>query len=203
MKWLLIVISSCTLAGIVMASDPPTSEQLAGAKYLGSRGCRPCHMSRAQGRIFKVWQNSSHAAAYDTLGTPRGMQVAQENDVENPQTDEKCLHCHATAAGVPDSLRARRFNVEDGVSCESCHGRGQYYKKKAIMCQITAGTITASSVGLLEPNEEVCVRCHNDQSPTWPGSFNLEEMLAKISHPIPDARKQKIADEGCGSPAGR
>jgi hypothetical protein len=197
MKSILIMILSLALAGIALAGDPPTAEQLAGAKYLGSRGCRPCHMSRAQGRMAKIWSDSPHAAAYDTLGTPRGLEVAQANGVGNPQTDDKCLRCHATAFGVEDSRRARRFGLEDGVSCESCHGPGQYYKKRGIMCQIVAGTLEGASVGLLAPDEEACVQCHNDQSPTWPGSFNFEEMLAKIAHPIPAARKQKITDEGC------
>ena len=199
MKRLLTLVSLVALVGTALAAGPPTPEQLAGAKYFGARGCKACHMSRAQGRMYKIWEAGSHASAYDTLGTPRGRAVAAEHGVEDPQNDERCLKCHATAFGVPDARRNRRFTETEGVSCESCHGAGQYYRKRQVMCQLVAGTLTRESVGLTIPAEATCVGCHNDESPTWSGSFNFEEMLAKIAHPIPEARKQKIATEGCGA----
>ena len=39
------------------------------------------------------------------------------------------------------------------------------------------------SVGLLEPNEKICVQCHNEESPTYK-VFNFSEKSAKITHPI-------------------
>ena len=197
MTRLLVLISALALAGVVVASAPPTAEQLARAKYLSARGCKPCHNTTSQGRMYKIWEASAHAAAYDTLGTPRGIQVGSEHGVTDPQNDEKCLRCHATASGVPDARRSRRVSESNGVTCESCHGAGQYYKAKKVMCRITAGTVDPASVAMIAADEATCVRCHNDQSPTWPGSFNYEEMAAKIAHPLPAARKQKITDEGC------
>ena len=202
MKQLLLYVLACAVAAPALGDELPTAERLANAKYFGYRACRPCHMSRAQGQMFKIWQGTEHAKAYDTLATPRALAVAREHGVESPQTDEKCLRCHASAAGLPDARKHSRFTVDEGVSCESCHGPGEFYKNKNTMCQVVAGIIDRAAVGMTAPTEEVCVRCHNSQSPTWPGSFNYAESVAKISHPLPAARRQKIQDEGCAAAEG-
>jgi hypothetical protein len=35
--------------------------------------------------------------------------------------------------------------------------------------------------GLVEPNEAVCKKCHNEKSPTFKG-FNYKEAVGKINH---------------------
>jgi hypothetical protein len=37
---------------------------------------------------------------------------------------------------------------------------------------------------LYENKEDLCKKCHNEESPTFKG-FNLDEMWAKIKHDIP------------------
>jgi hypothetical protein len=35
--------------------------------------------------------------------------------------------------------------------------------------------------GLIEPNEEVCKKCHNKKSPTFKG-FDFKEWVKKVDH---------------------
>jgi hypothetical protein len=58
----------------------------------------------------------------------------------------------------------------------------------ATMKSVIKGEIEPASVGLVMPNKDLCVKCHNDGSPTFKG-FEFEKMAAKIAHPIPAERK--------------
>lgn len=180
---------------------PGAAASAANAKYVGARACRACHRTAAQGNMYTIWERSQHAHAYDTLASARAREVGARVGVADPQNDAKCLECHVTAYGVPAARKHARFNQSEGVGCEACHGAGELYKVKRTMCGLVAGQIEPASVGLLKPNEQTCTRCHNQRSPTWPGSFNYQESLRKIAHPLPAARKQKIEQEGCGGAA--
>jgi hypothetical protein len=79
---------------------------------------------------------------------------------------------------------------KDGVGCESCHGAGGDYTASKTMKAIAGGAIEAESVGLIIPDEAVCIGCHNEESPAFKG-FVFEEMLAKIAHPLPEERRAK------------
>jgi hypothetical protein len=71
-----------------------------------------------------------HAQAYAVLFEPRAREMERmlhpDNPAARPETDALCLRCHAhpefdtrqvrIVAGVP------QFRLEDGVSCEVCHG---------------------------------------------------------------------------------
>ena len=41
--------------------------------------------------------------------------------------------------------------------------------------------------GLIMPTEEVCVACHNDESPHFKG-FDFAEYVKQITHPNPTAK---------------
>jgi hypothetical protein len=45
----------------------------------------------------------------------------------------------------------------------------------------------ALASGLILPTKEVCVSCHNSESPTFK-SFDYEASLAKIAHPNPSKK---------------
>jgi len=195
--WLLLACVGLAASAFAQDVDLPTGEQVANAKYVGARSCRACHNSVKQGRMYAMWQESKHSKAYELLATPEAMEVAQREGVENPQTHAKCLSCHVTAHNVPAERKHRRFSQEEGVGCESCHGPGEFYRKKAIMCLLTVGRIEPDAVGLVNPTEAVCVTCHNANSPTHAGEFNFEESVQQIAHPLPPERRQKVEEEGC------
>jgi cytochrome c553 len=152
--------------------------------YAGVTKCKMCHNADNKGAQYKVWAASPHAQAFATLATPEAAEVAKKAGVTgSPQQAPQCLECHTTGFKAPAEARAA-VKPEDGVSCEECHGPGSDYQSMTVMKAIFAGTTPPASVGLLIPDEKVCLRCHNEKSPTFK-PFDYKERLAKIAHPYP------------------
>ncbi len=158
------------------------------AEFVGASKCKTCHRKDEDGAQYPKWEASAHAQAYATLGTAEAKELAAAKGIDNPQTADECLKCHVTGHGAPAELLGAKYSVEEGVGCESCHGAGGNYFKKKTMQSITSGEIDGATVGLVSPNEETCVGCHNEESPTYKG-FDFAEYSEKIAHPIPDAKK--------------
>jgi len=138
-------------------------------EYIGAAKCKMCHNKPATGAQYKQWESTKHATAMESL----------KGDEKN---DPKCLKCHSTVGHVnPDLVLS--LKVEEGVSCESCHGPGSGYKAKSVM-QSREKSIEK---GLIIPTEETCKACHNEESPHYKG-FNYEEYLEKVIHPNPAAK---------------
>ncbi len=149
--------------------------------YVGVDGCKMCHRSPAKGNQFGQWESTLHAKAYETLASDYSKEVAQKAGVSgDPQQAADCLECHVTAAGLPDARKERTYKVEDGVGCEACHGPGSAYKSITIMRSHEQSVAN----GLNVPDEQTCVKCHNEKSPTFQG-FDYQEALPLVSHPYP------------------
>ncbi len=170
----------------------PSSTEVLGAEeetfeYVGVTKCKMCHKSAKQGEQFGLWEKTGHAKAFETLATDAALAEAKERGIENPQTAPECLKCHATAFAVMDDLENQKITLEEGVSCESCHGPGKSYMKKKTMTAIRAGEVDGASLGLIQPTEEVCVECHTPEGNSFFKEFVYEERIQKIPHPIPEA----------------
>lgn len=135
-------------------------------KYIGATKCKTCHNKPDKGEQYNKWAAGPHANAMKSL---------KGDEAKDP----KCLSCHSTAAAIDSKLNAG-IKVEEGVSCESCHGPGSVYKNAAIMKKREL----SMEKGLILPEEKVCKQCHNEKSPTFKG-FNYKEYVAKISHDDP------------------
>lgn len=171
-----------------LLSTEPAAEEKQRA-FVGVGKCKTCHKTEKQGEQYVIWQESAHAGAYATLAGDEAKAVAKELGIENPQQADECLQCHVTAHGVAAEFLGTKYDIADGVGCESCHGAGGDYYKKKVMKAITAGTQDGAALGLIKPDEKVCVTCHNDKSPSFKG-FEFEEMCKKIAHPMPDERRE-------------
>ena len=178
---------------LVQAGNVSADEAKSDFKYIGSMKCKICHKKESDGAQYTKWQSTGHAHAYETLGTPEAAEIAKARGISgSPQEAPECMKCHSTAWGMSaEALAASKITLEEGVSCESCHGPGSGYYKKKTMEKITAGTIDGTTLGLTMPTEAVCVACHNDESPGFKG-FDFKEFFPKIAHPKP---KQDAADE--------
>lgn len=137
-------------------------------KYIGAAKCKMCHNKPDKGEQFKVWSEGPHAKAMESLSAEEAK-------------DPACLKCHSTVGHIDEGLVAS-IKVEEGVSCESCHGPGSAYKGASIM----KDREESMAKGLILPVEEVCVKCHNKESPDFKG-FDYAEYCAKIAHPNPKA----------------
>jgi hypothetical protein len=196
MRKTVILVCSIALAaflGSLVDFDGAT----AGEKnmYIGASKCKTCHKKPESGEQYPNWEKSKHAGAYAVLAGEKSMEIAKAKGIENPQEADECLKCHVTGHGAAAELLGTKYDKTEGVTCESCHGAGSAYYKKKTMVAITSGEVDGATVGLVTPDEETCKTCHNEESPTFEG-FEYKEMVKKIAHPIPDAKKAEYKTEG-------
>jgi len=189
----LIGVLIVMLALVLPASYALADESGQAHQYVGARKCKSCHGKEAIGNQYDSWLESSHAKALETLATDQAKEWASEANVADPQNDEKCVKCHVTAYGVAEDLLGRKYSRSEGVQCEACHGAGKDYRKKKYMIDREV----AESRGLIPQNAEVCLTCHNDESPAWDperytladgskAGFDYDQAVAAIAHPVPE-----------------
>lgn len=164
-------------AGLVLSAG----SSLAGEHgYIGANGCKICHGAKT-GDQWNQWLNSAHAKAYETLKNEASAKIVADKGLKgNAWELSECLSCHVTAHGVDPARIGKKFAVEEGVGCESCHGPGSDYKAMSVMKSREASL----AAGMIIPTEETCTACHNDKSPTFKG-FEYAEALKAVVHPIP------------------
>lgn len=181
MKTIVTLVMAIALTSVVSLAGEPTHD------YVGVQVCAMCHRTPKNGEQFQKWQASKHSQAYKTLLTPAAQKIAEAKGIKGSPADAKeCLQCHETAYDAPASQLGPRFNKEDGVQCETCHGPGKDYMKMNIMKnekEAVANGLTLLSVKDGSA-EKFCVTCHNKKSPTFKG-FDFKKMWAQIAHPVP------------------
>jgi hypothetical protein len=81
---------------------------------------------------------------------------------------QKCMNCHGTV--ISDKATAE---VEEGVSCESCHGPGSGYKDNHKEAKGKGFAYGLFNLADLDKRGEVCVGCH----------YITEQKLINAGHP--------------------
>lgn len=173
-------------------------------EYVGNSKCKTCHRKDEIGNQWKQWEESPHANSLKTLTTEESAKIAADMGIEgNAWEAPECLVCHSTGHNnggyevKPEEFwspadedkegkkAAKRMKGLMNVGCEACHGPGSKYKSKKTMQGLYAGEIDPASVGLLEVNEETCLVCHNEDSPTHK-PFIYKDRISEFEHPIPE-----------------
>jgi len=169
------------LALALAAMAPGASAQQAlprfdAATHLGVASCAgPCHARQSalgvatgpamRGSEIVVWQDQDttrgrHAQAYNVLIGARGRDMGRKLGIA-PERSAECLSCHADF--VPSAKRGARFQLSDGVSCESCHSGAEkwltsHYAPEATHAQnIANGMFPTDNI---EARARLCASCH-------------------------------------------
>ena len=164
-------------AGALAEAEAPT--------LVGTPKCKICH-GKKTGNQWTIWSETGHAKAYETLASEEAKKIATEKGLGDPQQEKDCLRCHVTRAFLgcaEEMIDAKgQYDPSEGVGCEACHGAGSAYKKvmKDHEKAVAAGLNT-------ELGEALCLRCHNEESPTFQG-FDYQKQWAEIAHPVPDEK---------------
>ena len=168
---IVLLLAGCWVVS-VFGADP---------HYIGSDKCaKMCHKGEKNGNQLEIWKKSKHAGAFATLGNDTSKIVAKNLGIADPQKAPECLRCHVTAFGVKKELVESTCTYSEGVGCEACHGPGSEYRKLNNMKKHDL----AIAAGLWEPNEALCIKCHNKESPTYK-PFTFTEAVKKDAHLIP------------------
>ncbi len=174
---LFLFIASTFTFSTILAQDKHT--------FVGVKKCGMCHKKDDAGKQLSICKDSKHANAFKTLQTAKADSVAEEEGYATKAAETpKCLACHATGYDLDAKMLGKRFKIEDGVQCETCHGAGSNYKKKSIMkdhAKSVANGMTEYKD--LAANEVQCKTCHNEKSPTFE-SFDFETRWTEIAHPV-------------------
>jgi hypothetical protein len=188
----LIPVSGLLLALLAPGPRAPAQEDRDPENYISMKACVICHKKDETGNQYGKWQEGPHSKAYETLASPEAREVAAKLGIDHPQTSGKCLKCHSTAYHWTEEMKTEKVTVEDGVTCQSCHGPGANYKGKETM----SARDTAIAGGLIYPATQSCTLCHNEGNPTWDPEryttkdgkkvgFDVEQAFEKIKHPRP------------------
>jgi cytochrome c551/c552 len=179
MRKLTVILTVLTLVVVFQTSA------ISQNKYIGKKGCVMCHSTAKAGKQADIWQKSKHSQAYITLTSEKAMEIAKSKGIANPAESKECLECHTLGKTVDPSLFDSKFDIKDGVQCETCHGAGSEYKSMQVMKD------RAKSIanGMTEYKDEAaieaqCKTCHNEKSPTYK-EFVFKERWEQIKHPRP------------------
>ncbi len=113
---------------------------------------------------FTIWKGrDAHAKSWATLATERSARMSASMGLGKPQDTSRCTECHAPLAGVSASRLGPLARVEDGISCESCHGPSREWVRQHTRLDLNHGQRT--SLGMrdlhnLYNRANNCVSCH-------------------------------------------
>lgn len=151
--------------------------------YIGVQPCAMCHKSEKQGSQLAIWEKSKHAQTYETLKSEEANKIAKEKGFDKPAVEvEDCLKCHASGYDAAPEFLGKKFNVSDGVQCETCHGPGSDYKSLKVMKDQELAK--QNGLWVHENIRDFCVTCHNPESPTFV-EFDYDKAFDQIKHPVP------------------
>lgn len=185
------------LLGLLLYGLPGVGQAAAdaapvGRAYVGVASCAgsTCHgRMEADGKIVRQdelmrWQEPStpggaHSRAFSVLGGTRGRQIAATLGLGDPTAAPACLGCHSTPAGV----RGARFQAQDGVGCEACHGAASGWIASHYAVGVSHGAnVAAGLIPLDRPQvrASVCLDCHFGSARN--GQFVTHRIMA-AGHP--------------------
>lgn len=166
------LISLCLVAAILLSN--PVFSQDDEAVHLGAASCASslCHGSvqpYADSPIARneyiIWQSdryrNMHAKAFNKLQTEEAQSIAQKLGLESAAGAPECLVCHADH--VPETLQGERFQLDDGVTCESCHGpAGGYIDSHVDTGQSREALLEQGLYPTWDPEARgrLCLSCH-------------------------------------------
>lgn len=167
---LYVVLGWCLLP-LALSFDAARADPVVH-KFMGAASCASsnCHGSVSPRQSTNVLQNEyttwskhdRHAQAWLSLTTEAGQTIGKHLGISSPEKEPWCLRCHATYVESAE-LKHSQFRVEDGVSCESCHGAAEGYLKEHYQSSAThAGNVEQGLLDLVPLGKRagLCLDCH-------------------------------------------
>jgi Cytochrome c554 and c-prime len=148
------------------AAPPPEKGFYLGPTACGSSSCHgsvePRKTLGVRQDEYFIWQKKDlHARADGVLYNDRSRVIARRLHIGDAGKSQLCLTCHALA--VPARLQRGPLELEDGISCESCHGaasgwfEGHRSESWTHQQSVAAGMTDLRDV---QVRAGVCLSCH-------------------------------------------
>lgn len=170
-----LVFTFCCLFSFAVHTAESTVQKFYGAETCATSGC---HGAADPKRFqFQYWQSADpHSKAFSTLTTARSARMAEDLKLGDATKNVTCTACHAPFYGLPEIRLTAGVKVQEGVSCESCHGAGGDWlrshprKDYSHSDRVTAGMRDLQNI---YTRANSCVACHQ----------NVSSELLKAGHP--------------------
>jgi hypothetical protein len=111
---------------------------------------------------YTTWiDGDRHSIAWQTLETDESKRIATKLGLKSAKTARVCLDCHTD--NVPSALRGEKFQINDGVGCEACHGGSERWIESHTDSDATHAKNVSN--GMLKTENaavraELCLSCH-------------------------------------------
>lgn len=165
------ILASLTL---VLLTSEALAQPLPEADDRVHEGVASCASTVCHGRVnadddatvwlneYRVWlRQDYHSRAYRTLLTEQSQAMAAKLGLPAAHTADLCLDCHAD--NVPAERRGTRFQIDDGVGCEACHGgAGDWLESHAEQGTTHSDNIASGLYPTDQPGARaaLCLSCH-------------------------------------------
>ncbi len=160
------------LLAVALTAATGPAAAAAPAENLGVASCASsvCHGSAKPLQATAVLQNEyvtwshfdPHSEAYRTLRNTASADMARRLGIGAPDREPLCLSCHAE--NVKPASRGPRFQLDDGVGCEACHGaaRGWIASHDDRPASTHADSVTRGLAALerADLRATTCAACH-------------------------------------------
>jgi len=180
---LLMLVLGWLAQQAAIGSELPRHE---GVASCASSACHGRAMPDEDGPILRneyvTWSRfDPHAQAYATLRSPRSQAIAARLGLQSAHEARECLDCHSN--NVPEAARGPRFQPDDGIGCEGCHGGAEHWLASHYdVPNVTrASNIANGLVPLDDPSVRagVCLRCHVGDA----GNYFVTHRIMAAGHP--------------------
>ena len=149
-------------------------------RFIGATGCKSssCHGGAGEKRSqYLTWaQQDFHARAYAVLVDARSARMAETLSLPAAQTSDRCTVCHSPFQSVAPARLAKTAQVDEGVSCENCHGAAESWLRGHTRKDWTYAICVGAGMHDLRNfyvRANTCVACHQ----------NLDADLLRAGHP--------------------
>ncbi len=160
-------------------------------KFMGNAACVSCHSegkkkggSNKEGNQIDTWEKDDpHHKSFESLSSDESKKIAGKLGIKDAAADAKCLTCHAVNASA--DRRGPKWTIEEGNSCESCHGPAEKYLAPHEKAGWTAeqrkskdAKAMMSELGIFDTTNlvtrtEMCINCH----------LSIDKAMVDAGHP--------------------
>lgn len=140
-------------------------------KHLGVASCassvchgksKPVEDQNVMLNEYRTWSTEDrHGRAYQTLLSKESKRIARNLGLSSAHTAKICLDCHAD--NVPRDKRGPKFQINDGVGCEACHGGAEQWIESHTEEGVTHQQNLDKNMFPTEDGKqraELCLSCH-------------------------------------------
>jgi len=158
-------------AALFYASSLMALPQYDADKHLGVASCASsvCHGknkavtdNNVMLNEYRTWSTEDrHARAYKTLLSKDSVRIAKNLGLPSAHTAKICLDCHAD--NVTKDKRGPKFQIDDGVGCEACHGGSEQWIESHTEEGVTHEQNLAKNIYPTEDGvarAKLCLSCH-------------------------------------------